>query len=256
MAVGRDLTPNRPHMSTPTLRAIGRMTLVSFGVALLFIALDVVFFAGGSGAIQWWLAGRATSKDLDAQARSIAEAAAAHPSAARPELLRSAWRLGFGFGASSQAAHSAAVRGDTALAIKADAMLRNHDADARALGLEPIGPLRGRSIADAAALTQRVEDDEAGIAARMAAATTPLHREWFLLGAHVGLEWVQRVTPNAPEGNFGGPFIARHARLAGIEPALWQPLSDPPGADAAHRRAAFIAAMQALDANLSPPAAR
>jgi hypothetical protein len=44
--------------------------------------------------------------------------------------------------------------------------------------------------------------------------------------------------------------IERHARLAGLAPALWQPLARPAGATPAARREAFLQAVQVLEAAL------
>lgn len=242
-------------MSIPTLRAVGRLSLASVCIALLYIALDVAVMGLGTRGLAAFWSWQERSGSLDAQARVIAAQAAAHPSAARPALRLAAWRLGHAFGVASQAAHNAAIGGNARLAELADGVARDADADARALGLAPITPLAGRSFAEAAALPQRIEDDESGLAARIESATTALHRHLFLAGAHTGLEWVARSTPGAPENPLRGRFIAAHARLGGLDPSLWQPLTDPPGADAAQRRQAFFGAMAAVQERLSaaPP---
>jgi hypothetical protein len=250
MEPGSDLNPNGGSMSIPTLRSIGRLALVSLGIALLYIALDAGLLALGSRVLASGGSWPGESARLDAEAQRIAALAAAHPSAARPELRLAAWRVGHAFGIASQARHTAAVTGNPKLAALADGVLRDVDDDARRLGVAPVAALDGRSIAEAAALPQRIDADESGLAARIEAATTLQHRHLFLAGAHTGLEWVARATPGAPEGRVVAAFIQRHARLAGLEPAKWQPLVDPPGADAAQRRAAFLSAIAAVEQGL------
>jgi hypothetical protein len=237
-------------MSIPTLRSIGRLALVSLGIALLYIALDAGLLALGSRVLAGAGSLPGDAARLDAEAQRIAALAATHPSAARPELRRAAWRVGQAFGIASQARHTAVVVGNPKLAETADGVLRDVEEDTRRLGIAPLTALDGRSIAEAAALPQRIDADESGLAARVEAATTLQHRHLFLAGAHTGLEWMARATPGAPEGRVVAGFIERHARLAGLEPALWQPLIDPPGADAAQRRAAFFAAVAAVEKRL------
>lgn len=256
MEPGGDLNPNGGSMSIPTLRSIGRLALVSLGIALLYIVLDAGLLALGSIGLTGGWSWPGASARLDAEAQRIAALAAAHPSAARPELRRAAWRVGHAFGVASQARHIAAVTGNPKLAGLADGVLRDVDDDAQRLGVAPIAPLDGRSIAEAAALPQRIDADESGLAARIEAATTVQHRHLFLAGAHAGLEWVARATSGAPEGRVVAAYIRRHARLAGLEPALWRPLVDPPGADAAQRSAAFLAAIATVESSLDAASRR
>lgn len=73
-------------------------------------------------------------------------------------------------------------------------------------------------------LCQRYEADENALAARIEQQASPLHRHLYLLGAQLGCE-ASRVDDSG--GRFALPpatTIRRHAVLAGIDEAFWQPL--------------------------------
>ena len=99
-------------------------------------------------------------------------------------------------------------------------------AQARALGVGDVAALPMRSAAGFFALSDRLEGDENGLGARIEARLTPVHRHLYLLGAHVGAE---AAKVESSRGKFAAlapaTLIRRHATLAGVAPALWQPLA-------------------------------
>ena len=120
-------------------------------------------------------------------------------------------------------------------------------------GLGEAQPLQARSLREFTELGTRYEADEGGLAARVEARLSPLHRQLYLLGTLLGGE-AARIDDSG--GRFSLPpatLIARHATLAGIAPPLWQPLAQPPGADEspAQRLQRYHAALDALNAELS-----
>jgi hypothetical protein len=99
---------------------------------------------------------------------------------------------------------------------------------AQALGLGEVQPLPVRSLREFTELGARYEADESGLAARVEQQLSPLHRHLLLLGMQVGAE-AARVEDSS--GRFALPPatpIRRHAVLAGISAAVWQPLIAEP----------------------------
>ena len=97
------------------------------------------------------------------------------------------------------------------------------------LGLAPVTFLVTRTLDDFARLTQRIEADETGLAERVTVAFSRHHRHLFLLGMHLGTE-AARIQWSG--GSLSLPpcvQIRRHATLAGIPPAIWEPLAAAPG---------------------------
>lgn len=100
------------------------------------------------------------------------------------------------------------------------------DSVAQAMGVAPVERLPVRTAADFSQLTQRIEDDPQGVAARVAERGSPRLRHLFLLAAHVGTQSAALESP--PSGMVPVPataLIGKHATLAGVPEALWRPLS-------------------------------
>ncbi len=104
-----------------------------------------------------------------------------------------------------------------------------HVAAARALaarlGVGEVEPLPVRTLREFAELNQRYEADEAGLAARIEQQLSPLHRHLFLLGVQIG---IASASIEGSGGKLASPpaaLIRRHATLAGVAPALWEPLA-------------------------------
>ena len=119
---------------------------------------------------------------------------------------------------------------------------------ARQWGLEEVRPLGAESLREFTELGMRYEGDENGLAARIEAQMSPLHRQLYLLGAQLGGE-AARIEDSG--GRFSLPpetLIARHATLAGIESRLWRPLAVPPaqGEPPAQVVRRYRAALEAL----------
>jgi hypothetical protein len=107
---------------------------------------------------------------------------------------------------------------------------RQAEADALALqlGVAPAAALRPASLREFNELGARYESDDNGLAARVQQRLSPWHRHVYLLGVHIGIESA-RIEATAGEHSLPpATLIRRHATLAGIEPALWQPLAAAP----------------------------
>jgi hypothetical protein len=230
-------------------------------IALAFIALErlqlAVFNAPGTAA----MLRRAGLLDADPQAR-LAQQAEQVAAASRDALQRlprghrlAALRLGYELGYTSQLVGvyaMAPAEVQAAARQRAEPHLAAARQQAQWLGLGEVDALPARSLREFTELGARYEADENGLAARVEQQLSPLHRHLVLLGAHVGGE-AARVQDSG--GRFALPPatpIRRHAVLAGIDSAVWQPLIAEPRdelpAQVLHR---YRAAVDALAAEVS-----
>ena len=210
-----------------------RVLAYSAALALAFIGLQRLEFAllanfGTKDVLARIGAGPHDEERLAVEAAALAARskalAVALPAGHRPATFR----LGYEIGYASELLGSF-ITSDAAVREKAAAIVEAHVAvaqvQARALGLGDVAALPMRSPAEFFALAERVERDENGLGARIETRLTPVHRHLYLLGAHVGGE-AARVEGSG--GKFALPpatLIRRHATLAGVAPALWQPLA-------------------------------
>jgi hypothetical protein len=136
-------------------------------------------------------------------------------------------RLGYALGYTSQLLGGYAMSPPAVQAAarhRAEPMLAAARQQATALGLGEVQALPVRSLREFTELGARYEADENGLAARVEQQLSPLHRHLVLLGAQVGGE-MARVDDSG--GQYALPPatpIRRHAVLAGIAAAVWQPL--------------------------------
>jgi hypothetical protein len=138
---------------------------------------------------------------------------------------------------------------------RANALAERHLAVARALaqqlGVGEVVVLRVLNAADFVALSQRIEDDESGLAGRVERQLSLHHRHLCLLGMHVGTEAARVETTGGTITLPQEALIRRHATATGIPPALWEPLAftdrgeTPPQVVARYR-----ASLNALNASL------
>ncbi|HSC65434.1 MAG TPA: hypothetical protein VLD35_17465 [Caldimonas sp.] len=242
-----------------------RVLAYSAALALAFIALQrlelALFSAFVTKDMREAIGGTAHDEErLAAEAEALAARARAAAATLPPGHRAATFRLGYEIGFASELLGSF-VTSDAAVREKAGAVGAAHvavaQAQARVLGLGEVAALPMRTAAEFFALPKRLEDDEGGLGARIEARLTPIHRHLYLLGAHVGAEAAKIESSG---GKFALPpetLIRRHATLAGIAPALWQPLAaDPRGATpdqvlARHRAAlsAMSVALATLDAD-------
>jgi hypothetical protein len=216
---------------------VWRVLAYTLAVAVAFLAIgrmQQAFFTA-SGTHQWLQRLGMIQQDpaaaLQQQTAQIA-AASAEPLQRLPRGHRAAaLRLGYELGYASQ------MIGITAMSPPVTRALSEQQAAphaalaaqiATAWGLGEARPLGAGSLREFTELGMRYEADESGLAARIEAQLSPLHRQLYLLGVHLGGE-AARIEDSG--GGFSLPphsLIARRATLAGIEPRLWQPLAAEP----------------------------
>ena len=217
----------------PALAETWRVLVYTLVIALAFIALQrlqlAVFNAPGTAA----LLQRAGLLDADPQAR-LAQQAEQVAAASRDALQRlprghrlATLRLGYELGYTSQLVGVYAMSPPEVQAAARQRAAPHVDVarqQAQWLGLGEVDALPARSLREFTELGARYEADENGLAARVEKQLSPLHHHLYLLGAHLGGE-MARVDDSG--GRFALPPatpIRRHAVLAGIESAAWQPL--------------------------------
>ena len=211
-----------------------RVLAYTGAIALAFIALGRLQMA----AVDWVVArgvpsltGTAPDPALLPQAAEVAAASREAVARLPPGHRRAAWQMGLALGQVSQLVGSVA-RSDAAVQRQVAGLAQPHLQAAAGLaaqlGVAAEAPLPVRTLQDFAGLTQRIEDDENGAAARLQRQLSPLHRHLFLLGQHLGTEWARVQSTGGRISQPPARLIARHATLAGIPPALWQPLAQAP----------------------------
>ena len=221
-----------PPPRTPSAE-IGRVLAYTLAIALAFIALERLQLALFTAPATATLLQRVGLLDADPAAR-LAKEADQVATASRDALQRlphghrsAALRLGFELGTISQLVGSYAMSPaevQAAARQRAAPRLAVARQQAQALGLGEVEPLPVRSLREFTELGARYEADESGLAARVEQQLSPLHRHLLLLGVQVGAE-AARVEDSG--GRFALPPatpIRRHAVLAGINAAVWQPL--------------------------------
>ena len=210
-----------------------RVLAYSAALALAFIALQRLEFAllasfGTKDVLERIGAAPHDEAQLAAEAGELAARSKALAAALPAGHRAATFRLGYEIGYASELLGSF-LTSDAAVRDRAAAIVAAHvavaQAQARALGVADVAALPMRSAAEFFALAERVEKDENGLAARIEARLTPVHRHLYLLGAHVGAEAARIESSGGKFALAPATLIRRHATLAGVAPALWQPLA-------------------------------
>jgi hypothetical protein len=238
-------------------RVLAYALALALGFVLLGRAQIAVFTAPLTqrGLQQFGLLHGASDAQLARQAQTIAaasrEAAERAPPGHRLDTLRLGYELGF---ASERVAFFA--MSSTAERARARALLapRQAAADALAakLGVAPAPMLQSANLREFNELSARFEADQNGVAARVQQQLSPWHRHVYLLGVHIGIESARIEATGGEHSLPPAALIRRHATLAGIEPALWQPLAAEPNVEVPEQRTQrYRAAVQVLAAALA-----
>ncbi len=218
---------------------LGRVQLAAFTAAPTQRVLQHFGLLDGSSGAQ-----------LAQQARTLAaashEAMQRAPAGHRLDTLRLGYELGY---ASERIAFFAMASPQAR--ERARALLAPREAQAQALalrlGVAPAAALQSASLREFNELGTRYEADENGLAARVQQQLSPWHRHVYLLGVHLGIESARLDATGGEHSLPPAALIRRHATLAGIDAALWQPLAASPAPEsAAQRTQRYRDAVQAL----------
>jgi hypothetical protein len=210
----------------------GRIFGVTAVVAALYIALQQVWLALPALLPVTTIAERPTAAELAKETREVALASERVLRSAPMTARQDVWQLGFFLGQASQFLGSFAMSAPDVqekAARIAEPLLRHANELSTTLGLGAMTPLPVRTLDDFTRLTERIEADELGFAARIAGAYSRHHRHLFLLGMHLGTESARIEGSNGSLSLPPRAQIRRHATVTGIPPQLWEPLTATPG---------------------------
>ena len=207
----------------------GRIIGITIVITTLYLLLQQAWL--GLTGLQSILE-RPSAAELEREAKEVATLSEKALEAAPTGSRHAIWQLGFYLGYVSQVVGSYAMSAENVQAKArqaAEPVLHEANSLAQTLGLGPVTPLATRTLDDFARLTQRIEADETGLGERITHELSSHHHHLFLLGMHLGTEaariqWSGGSLSLPPRAQ-----IRRHATLAGIAPAIWQPLAAAPG---------------------------
>jgi hypothetical protein len=239
-----------------------RVLAYSVALALAFVGLqrlELALFSAFGTPAALDLIGAGPARDeasLAVEAKQVAARSSAVVAPLPPGHRLAAFRLGYEIGFASELVGSLAmsappVRAQAATIAAAHVAVAQ--AQASALGVVgDVAALQTSNVKEFLALGERIEGDENGLAARLEQRLTPIHRHLYLLGAHVGMEGARIESSDGKFALAPAAPIRRHATLAGIAPALWQPLAaDARGQTQAQVLERYRAALNALGADLA-----
>jgi len=223
---------------------LGRAQVAAFSAPLTQRVLQHFGLLDGSSDVQ-------LAQQAQAVAAASQEAMQRAPAGHRLDTLRLGYELGY---ASERVAFFAMASPQARERARALVALREAAADALAagLGVAPAAALQSTSLREFNELGARYEADENGLATRVQQRLSPWHRHVYLLGVHVGIESARIEATGGEHSLPPAALIRRHATLAGIAPALWQPLAAAPAGEApAQWLQRYREAVQALAAALA-----
>lgn len=216
----------------PRWRERRRFLLATLAITLLYLGIQAVWMWGATqlGHQGWTLDDPAQT--YAAEAAEVAEQSRQREAALDPRFAQRVFRLGFEYGYLSQWLGGYGQQTDEVMQQLSQPVaghIRHLDELAEQLGVAPVARLPVRTAADFSGLTQRIEDDLAGIAGRIEQVGSPRLRHLFLFAAHVGTEAAALESPGDLTPIPATLLIGRHATLAGVPEPLWRPLSRVPG---------------------------
>jgi hypothetical protein len=247
----------RLHPPTPVqrLRAAARFVFVTLAVTLAYLGLQSFWTGTIRLATRAAFVPGADPAAYAGEAARLAEESAA-AEARLPQVHRAdAWRLGHLLGYASQWSGSFVLaqpqwREKARAAVQP--MLADADEVAARLGVGSVDVVPVRTLADWGQLATRIESDETGLAKRVGEKLSPRAGHLLLLGMHTGMFLAQLESAAAHELTPLPPAVpvARHATLAGVDPAAWKPLQRVPEGSPREAAERYRAAAAAFEAGL------
>ncbi len=232
-----------------TRTPFARFLLITLGITGLYLALDQVWLALTPTLSP--LANARTEAAWSDEAAEVERRSREADRRAPPGWHVAAYRLGFEVGYCSNLLGSFTMSSPEIQAKAREAMeprLASIRDLARALGLDE-APLVPVNNADQfGRISERVEADETGVATRVEQVASLRHRHLFLLGMHSGISAALADSLRGETFNPLRAYLGRHATLAGVPLAAWEPVASvPAGATPGERLAAYRAALAALE---------
>ncbi|MEJ8823240.1 hypothetical protein WKW80_14535 [Variovorax humicola] len=239
-----------------------RMLIATLALALLYVAVAESWSALSLPLMMWYV-DRGSQPALEREAAQVAILSATRETALTPAHRLAAWNLGLGMGYASQYL-SGFANSPPAEQQRARAALEPliSKAEQNAAFLQVEGPvvIESKSVFEAASLRRRIEADDTGMEARIGERVSIRHRHLYQLGMHVGMQLAifdrqTAIASRDPGYHEQSPppriEIKRHATLAGLSPAQWEPLAAMPSAAAyAGVAEAYRTAIAATDSSI------
>ncbi|MBP5986628.1 MAG: hypothetical protein KA538_05535 [Azonexus sp.] len=245
--------PEIPDRSWPW-REHRRFLLATLAVTLLYLGIQQVWmWSAAELAYRGWTVNDPALSHAD-EAAQLAEQSQAREATLDPQFALRVFRLGFEYGYLSQWLGGYGAPPDDVmqqLAKPVEAHTRQLNELAEQLGVAPVARLPVRTAADFSGLTLRIEDDPAGIAARIEQVGSPRLRHLFLMAAHVGTEAAGLEAAGDLLAIPATLLIGTHATLAGVPEPLWRPLSRVTRGTPEVARRDYLSAIANLDAALA-----
>lgn len=236
-----------------------RFLLATLAVTLLYLGIQQVWMWGAAElAYRGWTINDPARIHAD-EAAQVAEQSQAREAALDPQFALRVFRLGYEYGYLSQWLGGYGPVPDEVMAQLARPVedhARRLAELARQLGVAPVTRLPVHTAADFSGLTRRIEEDPAGVAARIEQVGSPRLRHLFLMAAHVGTEAAGLESPGDLLPIPASQLIGMHATLAGLPEALWRPLARVTRGPPEKARGDYLAAVGALDAALAASGGR
>ena len=242
-------------------REAGRALAYTLAISIALVVLQrsevaiVDRLAGVRWVVDSGVVDRNSAADLRREAARVADASRPALERLPPATRRAVFRLGYNLSFAAQLSGSLLRAEERSREQARPVVERRVEAAqnlARVLQLGDVAMLPMASLSDFSALNQRIDDDENGVASRIEGQLSPVHRQLYLLGAQLGTE-------GARVDSTGGALFApemlrvrRHATLAGVPDALWQAVGSAKADAPAQTVERFHAAVDAIDASLSP----
>lgn len=227
--------------------------LATVAITLLYLGIQAIGMWGAAElAYRGWTVND-PARTYAGEAAGIAEKSRQREAALAPGLQQRVFQLGFEYGYLSQWLGGYGQQPDAVmqqLSRPVEAHIDRLNTLAEQLGVAPVARLPVRTAADFSGLTQRIEDDPAGIAGRIEQTCSPRLRHLFLFAAHVGTMSASLESPGDLMPIPATLLIGMHATLASVPEALWRPLSRVARGTPEEIRRAYRAAVNDIDNSL------
>jgi hypothetical protein len=248
--------PRHPDPARPNpWRERLRLVLATVTLTLLYLAIQQAILWGVSQLARSGWTYNDPAKVYTEQAAEILKQSQTRETALSPEHPLTVYRLGVQYGYLSQWLGSYGARPEAEMRDLARPVEHNvktmHDL-AQFLGIGPIDRLPVHTAADFGQLTQRLEEDAGGVAARVEQVTSPRLRHLFMLGVHAGVEIASLASPHDIDPIPASALIGKHATLAAVPEASWRPLTRLPQGDKAARFKDYLNTAVAVERHLLP----
>jgi len=232
---------------------VWRFLLITFGITGLYLGLNAFWLS-----LTPWLDAAFDGSRVAGWEREAAEVREASGDADKrlPAETRVAfYRLGFHLGYSSNLVGSVALSPPEVQARMQEALAPRIKATqdlGRALGVGEVSLLTSSNANEFGRVPDRLDEDELGLASRVETVASRRHRHLLLLGMQVGVAASMLQASSGEMAVLLRPRIGRHATLAGVPPAAWEPVATAPaGATPEAQWDAYQSALTALDAAIA-----